>query len=103
MAVDWEAKQKKAYEKIKAKGFLITVIVEGDKGEFDGVAMDFVGGTADREYQPHAIRSEYRIDQIDGTIVQISDSMLIIPAYGMPKVTADNVVKIGRASCRERV
>lgn len=106
---DWAAERLSVYEDIKAEGFLITVRLPGSPGEFDPDTMAWVDTTDDVDYQTYSIRKEYSIKEVDGTIIQQGDSMLVVPAYGLPEdldttyqvlIGSDvqNVVNIGNVS-----
>lgn len=81
---DWVVEQKSVYEDIKADGFEITVRLPGGSGEFDPIIMDWVSSTTSAtDTNTYALRKEYSLKEIDGTIVQRNDSLLIVPAYGL--------------------
>lgn len=80
---DWSAEQLSVYEDIKADGFAITVRLPGSPGAFDPDSMAFVGATEPVNVSTYAIRKEYSIKEVDGTIIQQGDSMLVVPAYGL--------------------
>lgn len=81
---DWAAEQLSVYEGIKTDGFGVTVRKPGSPGEFDPDLMEWVGATDPVDVSTYAIRKEYSIKEIDGTIIQQGDSMLVIPAYSLP-------------------
>ena len=87
---DWTVEQRSVYEDIKAEGFEVTVRkpgLPGSTGEFDPDTMDCVSVSTPVppvDYQTYAIRKEYSLKEIDGTIIQRNDSMLVVPAYGLP-------------------
>lgn len=106
---DWSAEQLSAYEDIKAEGFEITVRLPGSSGEFDPDFMEWSGATDSSDVSTYAIRKEYTLKEVDGTIIQRGDSMLVVPAYGLPEdldttyqvligEDAQNVVHIGAVS-----
>lgn len=95
---DWTAEQLSIYEDIKAEGFEVSLlkpdIPTGSPGGFDPNIMDWVGvrtPVQHVDYQTYAIRKEYSLKEVDGTIIQRNDSMLVIPAYGLP----DDLINVG--------
>jgi len=81
---DWAAERRSVYEDIKADGFSVTARKPGSPGEFDPDLMEWVGATDPVDVSTYAIRKKYSIKEIDGTIIQQGDSMLVIPAYELP-------------------
>ena len=80
---DWASEQLSVYNDIKAEGFAITVRCPGVRGEFDPITMDWVSSATATDTATYALRKEYSLSEIDGTIVQKNDSLLIVPAYGL--------------------
>lgn len=99
MATDWDAEQLSAYADIEADGFSLTLRRPGSAGSFDPDTMAFIGATDPTDYQTYALRKDYKSSEVDGTIIQRGDSMLIVPAYGLPDVinTSDQII-IGSAT-----
>jgi|GEM_PF-2801149 len=81
---DWAAEQLSIYNDIKSEGFAVTVSLPGSPGEFDPDTMEWVGKTDPVNVETYAIRKEYDIREVDGTIIQIGDCLLVTPAYGLP-------------------
>lgn len=88
---DWTTEQLSSYEDIKAEGFGVTVRkpgLPGSTGEFDPDTMDWVGVSTPVppvDYPTYAIRKEYSLKEVDGTIIQRDDSVLVVPAYSLPE------------------
>jgi hypothetical protein len=94
MATDWTDEQISAYNDIKEDGFAITVRVPGSPGVFSPTTLAYVGATANVDYSTYGIKKEFSIKQVDGTIIQQNDVLLIFPAYGLPDVTTDHQILI---------
>lgn len=84
MATDWSAEQLSAYNDIKEDGFSLVIRKPGSPGEFDPDTMVWVDPTAPVDISTFAIRKEFTIGQVDGSIIQQGDSLLILSAYGVP-------------------
>lgn len=91
--VDWAAKQITVYEGIKSKGFAVTISKPGSQGDFDPDTLEWSNPTEPVNVETYAIRKEYDIKEIDGTIVEIGDCILVTPAYGLP-ATLDTTYQI---------
>lgn len=81
---DWAAEQLLAYEDIKADGFAVTVRNPGSPGVFDPDLMEWDDADTPNDVSTYAIRTEYKTREVDGTIIQKNDHLLVIPAYGLP-------------------
>jgi len=94
---DWAAEQLDVYADFKAEGFVITVRQPGAPGTFNSETLEYDGAEADTDYQTFALKKSFVINQIDGTIVQQNDYILLFPAYGLPDLTLDDIILIGSA------
>jgi hypothetical protein len=65
--------------------------------------MEYTGATDDTDYTTYAIKKRFQIKDINGTVVQQNDVLLIFPAYGadstgtlatLPCLTSDNQILI---------
>lgn len=81
---DWAGEQKLVYDDIKSEGFEVTVRNPGSPGVFDPDSMEWSGATDPTDTTTYAIRKEYSLKEVDGTIIQRNDSVLVVPAYGLP-------------------
>lgn len=94
MALNWQNLQQTVYNVLKNQGFAITVRVDGSEGTWDPVGMKYTDSTGDVDYSTFGIKSSYKISEIDGTIVQQGDTMLLFPAHGLPTITTTNKILI---------
>lgn len=85
MTIDWTTKQLSAYNKIKTKGFSVSVVRPGNEGVWDDDAGVYVGGTPDATYLTYSIKSYRNIVDAQGTVIQTDAAVLLIPAYGLPE------------------
>jgi hypothetical protein len=95
MAEDWTAENLSFYNDMFADGFVVTVRTPGSPGVFNSDTLVYVGATDPVDQTTYGIRANYRTGVIDGTIIQQSDSKLIIPAYGLTsEITTDSQLLI---------
>jgi hypothetical protein len=95
MAEDWTAEQVDIYNEFVSEGFSITVRVEGSPGVWNPETLKYTGATEATDYETYGLKKRYGINQIDGTIVQVNDTRLLIPAYGLPALTTSHKILIG--------
>ena len=92
---DWTGEQRLVYDDIKAEGFEITVRKPGSIGTFDPDFMEWDSTGTPTDVLTYAIRKEYALKEIDGTIIQRGDSILVVPAYGLSEIDVNCKVLIG--------
>lgn len=92
---DWAAEQKSIYEDFKSEGFALVVRIPGDSGEFVPEFDEYTSETDPQDISTYALKTEYESSQIDGTIVQVNDSLLKVPAYGLPELTPAHEILVG--------
>jgi len=89
---------KALYQDFKADGFGIKVRRPGSEGIWDPNTMSYTGGTSDADYTTYGIKKNYSIREIDGSVVQQKDSLLIFPAYSpdgsLPLLTSTDQILI---------
>jgi len=83
MATDWAAERLEIYNTFKEEGFAASVRVPGSAGVWNDTTMAYVGATANTDYTVYAIKSNFKAGQIDGSIVQQRDVLLLFSAYGL--------------------
>lgn len=83
MTTDWTAEKLSFYQDLEAEGFAVSVRVPGSPGVFNPDTLLYVGAVAAVDTATYGIRRNYKIKDVDGTIIQQNDSMLIVPAYGL--------------------
>jgi hypothetical protein len=94
MAEDWAAEQLDIYNDFVSEGFSLTVRVEGSPGTWNPDTLVYDGATADTDYSTYGLKKNYNIRQIDGTIIQVNDTKLLIPAYELPALTTAHKILI---------
>lgn len=104
MGVNWTKLQTIVYKVFEKQGFGITVRVDGSPGTWNPTTMVYDSATDDTDYTTYAIKDQYDISRVDGTIVQQNDIRLFFPAYGanaagtlgaLPTLGAANKILIG--------
>jgi len=96
MAEDWAAEALSVYNDFVKEGFSLMVRTPGDAGVFNPVTLEYDGAVAATDVGTYGLKKNYRIDQIDGTIIQLGDIILVLPAYGMSRVTTENKIVLYR-------
>lgn len=100
---DWISEATGIYNDFKIDGFEITVRIEGSEGVWNPVTMKYDGAVADVDYTTYGIKADYNIRDIDGTVIQQNDVLLIFSSYGtdvtgsfvtLPILNSDNVILI---------
>lgn len=95
MAENWTAEQIGIYNDFAADGFTVTVRVEGSAGTWNPETLSYDNAADDTDYATYGIKTRYYTQHIDGTIIQMNDIKLLIPAYGLPALTINHKVLIG--------
>lgn len=83
MSTDWANEQMCVYDDVKDEGFALIIRQPGSPGEFNPDTMAWEGATDPVDVSTYAIRTEYKKNEIDGTVVQQGDCLLLVPAYGL--------------------
>jgi len=95
MATDWSAEQKSIYEDFESEGFEIIIRKPGVPEDFDEATMEYATGTDSVDVTTHALKKNYNISQIDGTVIKQTDIRLLFPAYGLGTIDTNNQILIG--------
>lgn len=74
-----------AYNSIKEDGGSIVITYSND-AIIDAVEEDF-NNSADISVSTYAVRTSFKEDVVDGTMIKSGDCKLIVPAYGMDSLS----------------
>lgn len=91
MATDWSQEAIEAYADFKEDGFEMSIRAEGSPGVWNPVTFVYDGATDDVDVSTYALRETFKIGYVDGTRVQMGDSILAFSAYGLPDITSSNL------------
>lgn len=91
MATDWAQEAIDAYGDFEEDGFEISIRAEGSPGTWNPATFVYDGATDDVDVLTYAMYESVKIGYVDGSRVQMGDSLIAFSAYGLPDITIDNL------------